>query len=494
MHFERLLEHHCTGRKAVVEVLSGATSARDWILGNLAGANGSATPASIMVFNGIGIHRRGVVRVASPPPGGPYRSITLNGQTFLPVQAEYDGSLLVQAEAPGFGYATMELSTNAPTEASRVSLSQSGNTVTMSNGELTAVVNGSGITSLSRAGGTNCLSGTGNQLQLFTDAGNIYRFGMEIPCYPATFAPQSHVAFVTGSVTTESGPLRATTFVNGTFNAFPFTIRYDLFAGDTALRISVTGAAPGSNVCVMTYFQFASAAASLTFGTTAHWESLAPRNYFTWKPPSPNVQMTFEATHDFVGVVDAGGALAGAIYHEATPAWGIYGDGILGCLLRNTPTTTNGQNAACASDTDTHTVTYVVSPPDGLVSPGAGARTEGSMLAAALQINNPLVALPVTGSGPLIGSTSIATPTDPRAIITAAKMGNVNPGLLVLRIYQPTNEPMNGVTVNISELFGPGLAPMAVNALEQPSAPLNISTNGNAVKLDLPFAITSLAM
>jgi hypothetical protein len=74
------------------------------------------------------------------------------------VQRLDDGGLLILAEAPASG----------------------DDTVTMSNGELVAVIDGSGITSRARAGGANCLSGTGNQLRLFTDQGNIYRFGMEL--------------------------------------------------------------------------------------------------------------------------------------------------------------------------------------------------------------------------------------------------------------------------------------------------------------------------
>jgi hypothetical protein len=326
---------------------------------------------------------------------------------------------------------------------------------------------------------------------------------MEIPCPSPTadFYWQPDVHFAMLSMACASGMVQGMAWVEGTFNGAPFTITYELVQGESALRISVTGAAAAQNICVMTYFEFADPAASLTFGTTSHWDTEAPRNFFQWKGGAKQEQMTFEATHDFVGVLDATGAIAGAIYHEATPAWGIYGDGVLGCLLRNTPTTSN-VNAACASDTDTHTVTYAVSPPDGLKMPIYGARTDGSMLAEALKINSPLAAQLVTNRGVLPSSNSIAYPVDERAIITAIKAGNVDASQAILRIYQPTNATLASQDLRISSVLAPEysenglIVASSVDALEQPS-PLDLnleSKPGNVVELDLQFAITTVAL
>src|SRR5258707_11646294 len=162
--------------------------------------------------------------------------------------------------------------------------------------------------------------------------------------------------------------------------------------------------------------------------------------------------MTFEPTHEYVAPVDTDGNLTGAIYHPATPAWGIYGRGVVGCLLRNTP---GNQNAACATDPGTYTIRYAVAPPELLQSPAEGAGP-GSMLATGLSLSTPPAAYAVTGAGALPPACSIAYSNDDRVILTAAKAGTVNPSQLVLRLYQPTNAPIRGVTITIDGMVAGG--------------------------------------
>jgi hypothetical protein len=80
----------------------------------------------------------------------------------------------------------------------------------------------------------------------------------------------------------------------------------------------------------------------------------------------------------------------GAIYQYATPGWAIDNSGaVIGCLLRNTP---GRYNAFSGSDDDSHTVSFAVAVPGVLQSPGKKRLGPGSMLAAALHLNNPVAA------------------------------------------------------------------------------------------------------
>jgi alpha-mannosidase len=368
------------------------------------------------------------------------------------------------------------------------------NTIIMKNGWLVVEIGPSGIINLQTTMGVNCFPDgvPGNQLLLFVDGGSIYRFGNEIPCITTSFNDSGEVFQMT-SMSYETGPLRATTLVNGSLGGVPFQIRYDLQDRERSLRVSVTGSAPSGH-SVMSYFRFNKTPESLTYGTTSHWDTEEPRNYFdTWKPPTP---LTFEPTHDFVAVNAADG-YAGAIYHSATPAWGIYNGGVAGCILRNTPGT---QNATCATDPGTYTITYAVEPPDLLKPPAEGA-DGASLFGQALNFNTPLVGVPVTGTGQLPQMLSLVTPSDTRVLITALKAGTLDPQQLIVRFYQPTNGKIEDVVVNISSLIagayrdGSYLVAVAANALEQPSPQnLNIITAPSTLTLNLPLAITTVAL
>ena len=121
----------------------------------------------------------------------------------------------------------------------------------------------------------------------------------------------------------------------------------------------------------------------------------------------------------------------------------------------------------------------------------------------ALQFNNPLVGavVPATSSGELVSSTmSIASTSDPTAVITAVKAGTVNETDLILRLYQPTNSPLAGVQINmdspINKMFqGKTLNVAAQTALETPldATSLSLQATETSVTLTAPFALTTLA-
>ncbi|HXA19574.1 MAG TPA: hypothetical protein VN380_21470 [Thermoanaerobaculia bacterium] len=490
-----------------VPFLQQALAAAQAVQSDVLGAIAAALPAGadiVVVFNPLGFGRTAVADLASPPAGS-FQSSTADSQNFVPVQDDGNGGLLVQATVPSLGYTTATLSTTAPNQATGLSASQpvANGPVTMTNASISAVIDTTGITSLTNpnsTSGTNYLDSTAG-LVFYEDAGNIYRFGMEIPCDGlSTFQPDATMTLESPTITlTETGSLRTTAVATGTVNGTPWTITYQLYATDTALRITVDGAAP-SGYSVMWRFPFLTPATSLTYGTTSHWDTQSPRNFFEWTPPKGTDLMTFEPTHEFVGAIGMDSYL-GAIYHYATPGWAIDTSGaVIGCLLRNTPGT---QNAASGIDPDAHAVSFAVALPVGLESPANGAWSSGSMLAAALDINNPLAAatVPPSATAVLPSSMSIASTTDASALVTVAKAGTVNPSQMILRLYQPSNSALSSVEVTldatIAALYqsGGSLVASAATAIEQPSDDtLNLSTTATTVTLDLPYAITTVAL
>jgi alpha-mannosidase len=306
----------------------------------------------------------------------------------------------------------------------------------------------------------------------------------------------------------EDGLLRKTVQVSGTYQysgqTVEFLVAYTLVAGEQILRIETTGTAP-SGYSVMVAFPFTSAIASLAYGTAYHWDTGAPRQY--WTSPYDCLAyvepMTFEATHGFVLPLDAGGSPQAAIYHASTPAWAIDSQGqLLGCILRNTP----GQyNAAYGTDNAAHTATYAIRVGAQSLQPPTAGGGPGGPLGEALRFNNPPigVALPAqpVATTTLPPTLSIAATSDTTAVITALKAGTIAETDMVMRVYQPTNAPLTDITVTLD----PGIASMfqssgvlnvaGATALEQAlDQPLPIVPNATDYTFSAPFALTTVVL
>jgi hypothetical protein len=81
------------------------------------------------------------------------------------------------------------------------------------------------------------------------------------------------------------------------------------------------------------------------------------------------------------------------------------------------------------------------------------------------------VIAPATTTAQLPALLSIASTTNPIGVITAAKVATADPSQWVLRVYQPTNEPLDmaiELDPNIAPMFQSGgiLNVAAVNAME----------------------------
>ena len=494
----------------LTNALSAADGALQSVLSAVANAIAPAPNANgVAVFNSLGFPRTGVADLASPP-AGTFQSTTLDFENYYPIQSDGNGGLLVQASVGALGYSTIFLTDTAPNVTSPLSATDNGDgTYTLQNNSIYAVISESGITKLSASKDSASVfstSAAGNQIVVYNDSGNIYRFAMEMPCLDGTFQPSSTLTFVPSSIRYTSGDLLVSVVVEGNVTdgklvSKPYTISYSLYATDTALRISINGAAP-SGTSVMVRFPFSGTPAELAYPTTAHWNQLAPRNFSTFSGNSDMDMMTFEPTHDFVGVVDANDQLLGAIYHLATPGWAIEPatNSVIGCILRNTP---GGGNGASGSDEDAHTIGFAVTIPDGLQLPGGNAWGQGAILGAALDTNNSLAAtaIPATGSGTLPASISIASTTDSRVLITAAKQGTVDSSQAIVRLYQPTNSAIDSVVVTFLPVVAGSyqsngdIAAQSVTALEVAASQNSVTAmTATTVTVNLPYALSTIAL
>ena len=505
---------------------AGSESLRQTALAEIAGAVG-ATPYNgevpVVVCNQLGFATGGLVRLE---PDIALSSLGLwaagvragagGDSSFGALQYTADSAILFQATAPSLGYSTYYISKNGGNDAQgdTVSLTQpSGGTsaFVLANSYLSATISQAAnwaVTELcdlkSSDPAANILSGPANALSIYQDGGNNYRFGNEFDedsCGSLLRQPEN---FTNPSVEVlETGPLRVRvrtriTYVEPTTqNAYVYTREYILHAGEPFLRMKTTGAAPfGGSVgySVMVEFPLQQDIQKLAHGTTYHWDDQPQVRY--WDCPA------FQATHDYVIAIGAGGAL-GAIYHGGVPAWGqttvsdIAGRTctLMGCLLRNTtgsyfdwvplPQPSSG------IDPEEHTLEYAFRVPTGMGDPASGMPLRESL---AFQTPLMAAALPAQTTRTLPDSFSLAEVSSDGAnqpLLTVAKFGSAAPTSLILRVYQATN---SSLPVDISlagwaslHTAGPGPEPPAplqvrhVTALEAESealAQVNATANG----------------
>jgi len=115
------------------------------------------------------------------------------------------------------------------------------------------------------------------------------------------------------------------------------------------------------------------------FNLTVPYRLLSIFAFFLYHIAHFHLFITFscqiEATHDFVAPMSPSGVALAAIYHGATPAWGVNAANTLyGNILRNSP----GGTPHCAgygadgSDNDVHSILFALRVPTGLQDPSTG--------------------------------------------------------------------------------------------------------------------------
>ena len=455
----------------------------------------------VAVHNPIGIARTGVFRLET---GAAVNFASSGPATVQPLAG---GGLLVQAPAvPSLGYVSGLVTSLAWASPRGPALFD--DQLTLDNGTLAITIargQSWAITSIVPAGGSNVLPGglPANQLAVYEDTGNLYQFGNE-PLLPppqrttGTFAKQAGAFSAGPAVQTEFGPLRwrveaPLTWTDGT----SFRVAYTLVAGESLVRVSVTGAAPASSTVVTEIPALATDGTTkgthLIYGTAHHFHEDQAPSY--WDGP------TFKATHHFLmpaAAAPATFALA-AIYHGGMPAWACEDGTLLGSLFRNTDGT---QRGAAGTDADVHTQRFAIRISAQPLDPAKGVP-----LVEALQFSNPLRArLASTANRPespvtLPASASLASAPPPALVRASRPMGEaaspVGPpilGRVAIRIYRPDADGTPATVPVTLPVLQPSSRPTAVlvTALEDPiaNAPA-VTVQGNTLNVPTRHAITT---
>jgi len=461
--------------------------------------NSGETP--IMIANPAGIAFNGVAEFNGTVPSGT-QGIRIGSSVGI-VQPTFEGGLVFSAGCGSLGYVTGYLTSEEGSgeEAASVTTPDDGATYILQNEYLAVEIAGAApyywgiksITDLTSGAQLLADGAVGNGLVFYTDGGDIYQFGNEyIDADQTVFEVDASVGFSAegaglGATVLEAGPIRGrvVTVVETTGLStaqYNYTREYQIVAGEPFLRMITTGAAPNvgqtpPGYSIMASFPLASPVTTIIHGTPNHWTAAQPISIW----PAP----IFQATHRFLLAQSQSDDLLAAIYHPEMPAWAIDGNGVLlGCLLRNTP---GGPHGASGSDTASHTLHYALRVPSGLPLPATG-----QPLTEALSYTTPplTIAIPGASSDTMPERYSRASVTAGTGFILAAKPGDVMPGTLVLRLYQPTNGAQTlEVTLNATPS-----AVVAITALEDviESGGPSITITNQGFTIDVQTALNTV--
>lgn len=455
---------------------------------------------ALVVFNQLGRDLPDTAVVECPDPGEGHRNyqVRVDGALY-PVQRSSEGTLLFQV--PGMksmSYRIVHLVPGGSAKPSVLPQSISGDDYQFSNGQVKLLLDqshGWAISSLEIAGQqyvqTNCYA---NELEIWTDGGNIYQFGMEYvssagSCATGTFEASSTAMTGSPGSLLENGPIRWRAVGNISGGDQNYTTRYDLIVGETLVRIATTGAAP-SGTSVLASFGLKNSTGQagdmLEYGTCYHWESRNPQ------PSWPG--LIFRASHDFATLASsASGAAVGGVYHNGIPAWTIDNTTLRGCLLRNTP---GGNGGAQGSDAATHTQSYTldVGAQVGTAATGYPLRTA---VCAQTKLHARLLNNAVAEEGRIPERAQLASVAQADALFSVAKPGRSDePSAgrsLVLRIQQATDETQQ-LDIDLPFLRHRSLDSVnIVSALETPAlrAP-SVAVNGTTLSFDADRALWTL--
>jgi len=216
-----------------------------------------------------------------------------------------------------------------------------------------------------------------------------------------------------------------------TGDTFNYTYTYTLVYGEPYLRIQLNGTAPSYST-IFTSFQYPQQITGYEHGTPTHWDFKTPYPFGLQN----DFMVTMEAVHDFI-IPEYNGIPLGAIYHTATPAWGVLDDTLYGAVLRNSPGSC-GSKGASGSDSSQHNIHYAVRVSSGLQAPDSGQPHQEARLyqtpPRAVYIDQ------LTNTSASFSLLSMVSPTS--SLVTAVKMGSKDPSQLFIRVYNPSNIPV----------------------------------------------------
>jgi alpha-mannosidase len=254
----------------------------------------SGAGSLVAVHNPVGVARSGVFKIERGT------AVSFGNSGAAKVQPLADGGLLVQApsvQSLGYESGMVTFGQCAPPPDPVVADDE----VTIDNGALSITLSKSqlwAITSITPNGGANVLlnGAAANLLQSYHDNGNIYQYGNE-PDAGGTFTARTNAFKAGKAAQTEFGPLRwrVEAEVTGP-DKINYLIAYTLIAGESLIRMSVTGSAHPITTVVATFPAIATDGVTkgthLTYGTAHHFHEDAAPAY--WDGPM------FKATHNFL--------------------------------------------------------------------------------------------------------------------------------------------------------------------------------------------------
>jgi len=317
-------------------------------------------------------------------------------------------------------------------------------------------------------GNVSVFSPGSNTFTVFQDSGDIYRYGFEAHGCPA-FVNLNATWLPSGAEVREDGPLRARflgffniTFPNNIIPPFSAQIEYSLSVGEPYLRVTVNSLAPSSTVVLLNLKIANGTINQIVYGTPYHWEYRDANQTFG----SENGPV-FVPTHNFVTTTNNNSTYSAVVYHGGDVGSWFAGDSnLVGAFWRNTPNLPCQGYGAEGTDPYAHTLRYALRVPGSLQAPATGQPLQES-----LGFSTPVFGLLATADSQsqqtLFPSSftlaSIQSPSS--AIFTTAKGKTTQLNQLVLRVYQPTNNPQ---TINVT--ISPGIfnSSMLVTALEDP--------------------------
>eukprot|EP01128_Nolandella_sp_AFSM9_P007690 TRINITY_DN4291_c0_g1_i1.p1 TRINITY_DN4291_c0_g1~~TRINITY_DN4291_c0_g1_i1.p1 ORF type:complete len:821 (+),score=113.42 TRINITY_DN4291_c0_g1_i1:743-3205(+) len=405
-------------------------------------------------------------------------------------QRNPDGALVFLADVPAFGYSVVTKKSLVAAPLAPVKLQTSPSKLVLSNQYLSATASSAAnwsLTSLVDLATKQSVLSQGNLVEFRHDQGNIYRYGFEEGC---GFDPYTVKVLTYAPIVVEQGDLRAKVQMqlevsdpSGSFSTRNYTLTYSLSATEAFLRMSLEGVAlPSSSV--LTSFSFAESISHYTHGTPTHWDRKEP---FAFGRQS-DFLVTMEATHDFLIPESAGGDLLAAIYHPASPSWGVIDQSLYGVLLRDSP-----GGAGCpgygadGTDQASHLINYAIRVPSGLTSPSTGMPQR-----EARAYHTPL--LVATGhAGPSTHYSLAKVTGNDMVFLTAAKRGSFDPTQAVFRIYNPTNKNVSVSITFPKSLLNATTRVSLATALERPLKTLT-SVHEHTLTISLANAVTTVML
>lgn len=403
------------------------------------------------VYNPLGFLRK-VSPLLLPEARDKNHRSFFDGHKYHPIQDTHDGKIVTTiGQLASQTFLVGKLTSKSPTSDTLVRVRVDSDSVIIENSQIRVTLSEGAFWSatsiIDLSTGEELVEPTDEDpgafnLQILSDAGNIYRFGNEMNGCEFGGSVYKQTALTLNATLVEPGPIRARVVTQVNFTSpsngqiTTITRIYTLYHHDRMIRVEVEGAAPSrTSVFMRTPLSFPSFKAS--YGTPYHYDTFMPDTY--WKG------YNFFVVHNFLTLTSPEGHSLG-FFSSDLRAWAFDQTTVVTALLRNTPGGQCQGYGADGSDSEVHRVSLALRVPSGLaVAPALSPLTESLEFSTSLQTSSELGRAQSPNS-PRVTLFSIAG----EAIITSTKPAEADPSKIVLRIYCPAATANNPVSFTIN--------------------------------------------